>query len=331
MDYLTAWNWGTAELDRAGVRDARWDAELLLRHCAGVSRAQFLAYPERALNEQQIERFRAAIWERSVGVPVQYIVGSTEFYGREFVVTPAVLIPRPDTEVLVEEAIRRLSALSSQLSKEGLQPPASSLQPLEQSTVNSQPSTPLQSPPLQLLDLCTGSGCIGLSIAVERGDANVTLGDISGEALEVARTNAERLGLAARVEIVRGDLFAPVRGRKFDVIVSNPPYISTEEIPTLDMEVQSEPILALDGGPDGLQFYRRIASEAPMYLNPGGWLLLEVGHTQGIEVSQLLKNAGFLDVEVSPDLAGRDRVVVGRIALSLEQLVRSSRSLNDRP
>ncbi len=226
------------------------------------------------------EKYCFFLERRGQRIPLEYIIGYTEFMGLRFSVNENVLIPRQDTEVLVEHVLPRCAGG-------------------------------------KVLDLCTGSGCIGLSIGVLGKPASVMLSDVSEGACQIAQENMQQLrekeGLETPVEIVCGDLWEPVTGT-FDVIVSNPPYIESEVIPTLMPEVQShEPMSALDGGEDGLDFYRQIVTGAVEYLNPGGMLCFEIGYDQGESVAALMKENGFQDVEIKKDLAGLDRVVAGRL------------------
>ncbi|KAF0196368.1 MAG: release factor glutamine methyltransferase [Bacillota bacterium] len=298
MSLHSLWQWGTAELAAAGLEDSRWQAELLLRGIVEVTRAKFMTYPELQVTHLDTERFRDAIRRRSLGMPVQYILGKQEFYGREFIVTPDVLIPRPETEVLVEEVLSKML-------------------PLCRGTTLSCPYTKAsgsQFPDrLRLLDLCTGSGCIGLTLAAELPQARVVATDISLQALGVAKQNAHKVGVANRVEFKQGDLCSALQGDIFDVIVSNPPYIETAAIPTLSRDVQNEPIGALDGGADGLEFYRRIADGLGQHLAPGGLVAVEIGHGQGQDVMQLFAQAGLIDITLILDLAGKERVVMGKM------------------
>ena len=218
-----------------------------------------------------------AVNKRIDHIPVQHITGRQEFMGLEFAVNEYVLIPRFDTEVLVEEAMR------------------------------------IELSHLRILDMCTGSGCILLSLLHYSHDCEGVGVDISPEALEVARMNADRLGIDA--EFVLSDLFDGLKNNKltYDLIISNPPYIPTDVIPTLMEEVKEhEPILALDGSADGLNYYRRIISESPAFITKGGNLMFEIGYDQGEAVSGLMRDAGYSDVEVVKDLSGLDRVVRGR-------------------
>ncbi len=260
------WRWSAIKrLCDAENPDAKVDVRILLEEILGLKSLNLSA--NRAVSETEISQLEAALSRRIAGEPLQYILGKAWWMGLCLRVDRRVLIPRQDTETLAELALQFLR--------------------------------PIPSP--RVLDLCTGSGAIGLCIAHDRSDARVTLADISSEALEVARENARLLG--AQVETAQGDLFAPLAGREFDLIACNPPYIPTGEIGGLQAEVQKEPRLALDGGADGLDFYRRIAEEAPRYLAGGGYLLLEVGIGQAEAVVALVGG------EAVRDLNGVERVV----------------------
>lgn len=273
MTLREAWKFGKDRLTEAQVPDADLDAWYLLEWCTGVNRSHYLAWPEEAISPEQEEQYRQTLNQRERRIPLQQITGEQEFMGLSFYVNEHVLIPRQDTEVLVEETAKFL--------KDGM----------------------------SFLDLCTGSGCILLSLLHLRAGAEGTGADLSPEALKVAAQNRERLGVKA--ELIESDLFDKIEGA-FDVIVSNPPYIKREEIETLMDEVRlHEPYMALDGHEDGLYFYRKIAEEAPKHLRAGGGLFLEIGWDQGGSVSELLREQGFSDVKVVKDLAGLDRVVEG--------------------
>ena len=273
MTLREAWKLGKDRLTEAQVPDADLDAWYLLEWCTGVNRSHYLAWPEEAISPEQEEQYRQTLNQRERRIPLQQITGEQEFMGLSFYVNEHVLIPRQDTEVLVEETAKFL--------KDGM----------------------------SFLDLCTGSGCILLSLLHLRAGAEGTGADLSPEALKVAAQNRERLGVKA--ELIESDLFDKIEGT-FDVIVSNPPYLKREEIETLMDEVRlHEPYMALDGHEDGLYFYRKIAEEAPKYLRAGGGLFLEIGCDQGACVAELLRQQGFADVKVVKDLAGLDRVVEG--------------------
>ncbi len=221
-----------------------------------------------------LTRLAPFLLRRLAGEPVAYILGTREFYGRPFQVSPALLIPRPETEHLVEAALQCL---------------------LKDAT---------------LLDLCTGSGCVAITLKLERPDCAVTATDLSHEALAVARSNAAALD--AQIHFHQGDLFLPVAEQRFDVIVSNPPYIALED-PHLDQgDVRFEPRLALASGTDGLDLIRRLVSAAPDYLKPGGWLLFEHGFDQGPACREILAHAGFQKIKTLPDWAGLERLTLGQ-------------------
>lgn len=264
---------GEKRLEEAGVPEAGLNAWLLLEYASGCTRSRYYAYPEELLEEETEREFRGLLEQRCRRVPLQYITGVQEFMGHSFLVNDQVLIPRQDTEVLVEEALKYLK------------------------------------PGMRFLDLCTGSGCILLSLLLSCPEALGTGSDISRGALQTAEKNRDRLAPGA--VLVESDLFDGIEG-VFDMIVSNPPYIRRGELPDLMEEVRLyEPVSALDGHEDGLYFYRRIAGESPSYLKPGGRLYLEIGYDQGVTVPQLLKEQGFCEIEVKKDLAGLDRVVKG--------------------
>lgn len=274
MEYAALYRMGVERLAAAGIEEAKLDARLLLEELCGTDRNDLLVHGDRPVTEQQENSYVNYIELRSRHIPLQHITGYQEFMGLRFKVTPDVLIPRQDTETLVEEVLKNLH--------DGM----------------------------RILDLCTGSGCILLSLLRYSNDCVGIGADLSKKALKVAEENAGSLGLTA--EFVQGDLFEPVTG-KFEIIVSNPPYIPSNVIPTLMEEVREhDPLMALDGKEDGLYFYREIIGRASEYLYPGGMLFLEIGCEQAEAVTELMKNAGYRDVTVCKDLAGHDRVVSGR-------------------
>lgn len=273
---------GKEQLEAAGVPDADLDAWYLLEFVTGISKARYYGNPEAGIDEREALKYRDVIRQRAERIPLQHITGEQEFMGFSFQVDEHVLIPRQDTETLVEEALGVLK------------------------------------PKMKILDLCTGSGCILLSLlklGEKQGIAGLkgTGADISREALKVAEENGRRLEIPEdRVAWVRGDLFENLEG-PFDLLVSNPPYIPSGELSGLQEEVRlHDPALALDGHEDGLYFYRRIAAEAGKYLRDGAYLMLEIGWDQGEAVSTLLEVVGYREVEVKKDLSGNDRVVRGR-------------------
>ena len=313
---------GERQLIESGIRDAVRDSKSLYCYLIGIPETKLFMEYQYTIQDLLCEQYFDLVDRRASGEPLQYIVGTQEFMGLTFNVDPRVLIPRMDTEVLVDNALSLIQ--EGKLVGEGARV-------IGDKTAWS------------VLDLCAGSGAIGISIAKLAGKAEVTLSDISEGAIDVAKDNAKKNGVSDKVRIVQGDLFAPFkklfRKQKFDMIVSNPPYIEKAVIPTLQKEIfEHEPMAALDGGEDGLDFYRRIAIEAPDYLEDGGVLLLEIGDAQGEAVKTLLqgsvsaagtsggvgegshitadkKSKGrFKDVRIIKDLAGRDRVVFGLYA-----------------
>ncbi len=274
---------GTVKLAEEGIEEFSLDAWYLLEYVTGVSKAMYFAEPERAVSEENADRYIDCIRQRAAHIPLQHITGEQEFMGYPFYVNEHVLIPRQDTETLVEEAIQ------------------------------------VMRPKMKILDMCTGSGCIVLSILKmcrEKYYMTELQGigaDVSEEALKVARENGRRLEVP--VTWIQSDLFAKIpEEEKYDVIVSNPPYIETAVIDTLQEEVRlHDPYIALDGKEDGLYFYRRIISEAGKYLKPQGKLMFEIGCDQAEAVEELMKNAGYEQITVKKDLAGLDRVVYGTL------------------
>ncbi len=278
-----ALRWGEACLRDRGVGEHYIEATYLLSAILGCKRSDLFLKRDHVLSSHEKEIFLDAIERRSGGEPPQYITGSQEFRGLNFVVTKDVLIPRPETELVVEEVVRRLASWGDN--------------------------------PAMILDMCTGSGCIAVSVAKEVSSAKVYAVDISSGALDVARENAVYNGTAGSIEFLKGDLFSPLDTMgldgEVDLVVSNPPYISEDMMETLPPEVGLfEPFGALFGGSDGLEFYRRIVAEAPVYLKEGGYLIMEIGYSQAGHVVDILKACGaFGGVQIRKDYAGIDRVV----------------------
>ena len=274
--------WIQADLDKRGMDNARLDADLLVAHALQQKRIALYLDLDRPLIDAELSAIRALVARRRAYEPIAYILAEREFYGRPFEVNRDVLIPRPDTETLVEQAL-----LCVRGGPEGA-----------------------------LLDLCTGSGAVAVTLAAELGKRAVLATDISAAALAVAARNAERNGVAERVALREGDLFAVLSAdERFAAITINPPYIGQQEMLELDADVREhEPHLALDAGSDALSFYRRIAKDASKHLAEGGSLLVEVGHTQAAEVAALFAAQGLLDVRTAKDLAGTERVVLARYA-----------------
>ena len=269
--------WAIAELGK----ENRMEAELLLCHVLDTNRALLLAHDTDSIGADKAEAYRTLVARRKAGEPFQYLLGSANFMGLDFIVTPDVLIPRFDTERLVEKALELL-------------------QPIAQPIV---------------LDICTGSGAIAVAISHYKPDAAVYAGDISEAALKVAEQNNRCLN--THVSFRQGNLLEPFDDLNGTVhlLISNPPYITTQEMQELPIDVQQEPHLALWGGEDGLDFYRILSAKAPLLLCVGGWLMFEIGWKQGAAVSSLMQQQGFQNVAVLQDWQGNDRVVVGQMKL----------------
>ena len=313
-------NEGSSTLQQAGDTDAENDAKLLLLNAFDLNLVHFLMDRLRPLSEtdaavqEQIQNYHAMVAKRASRVPLQQILGSQEFMGLDFFVNEHVLIPRQDTETLVELVLEEQQGKQQEQQPEEQQKKQQEQQPEEQQKKQrGQQPEEQTGKPRKLLDLCTGSGCIAISLAVKGGFESVTATDLSKEALKVAERNARTHQVPIR--FFQGDLFSALpqsEEKTFDVITSNPPYIPTAVIATLEPEVREhEPMMALDGTEDGLKFYRQIAKEAGSWLKPGGSIYLEIGYDQGEAVSGLLKDAGFTNVRVVKDLPGKDRVVCG--------------------
>ena len=278
MTYRELYEYGRKQLEDAGIEEAALDARLLLEYICHTDRNALLVHGDSVRNDLEEQFYRTVIERRAQRIPLQHITGEQEFMGLTFKVNEHVLIPRQDTETLVEEALKKIR------------------------------------PGMQILDMCTGSGCILESIlkfAERKGICVSGTGcDISEEALKVAKENDSRLQTGA--VFIQGDLFENI-AETYDMIVSNPPYIRTEEISSLEDEVKlHDPWIALDGKKDGLYFYRLIVKESVKHIKKGGYLLFETGFDQGKDVSVLLEEQGYEEIQVKKDLAGLDRVVMGR-------------------
>jgi release factor glutamine methyltransferase len=274
------------------------DSERLLLHVLGRDRTWLAANQRSGISHEHHRQWWGLIQRRLTGEPIQYITGETEFYGLPFRVTPAVLIPRPETEHLVEEVLKRAIQLRV---------PQVPLGTWEADALSSPGTRP---PTIRILDIGTGSGCIAVALARHLPLASITAIDLSPDALAVARENAALNGVADRIRFLPGDLLAPVANESFDIVVSNPPYVPTADRSSLSIEVRDhEPALALFAGDDGLDLYRRIAPAADRVLAPGGLLALEIGFAQQAAITALLTAAGFQSIEAFPDLQGIPRVV----------------------
>lgn len=276
MTCLELLQWGKSYLSESGIADAATDAWYLFEYITGMNKTTYYMKQSAELEEEKIQNYTTVIEQRGSKIPLQHITGEQEFMGLVFEVSPHVLIPRQDTEILVEEALRYMKDSMS------------------------------------ILDMCTGSGCIIISLLkhAKKKDLSAEAADISLEALAVASRNSIRHSV--EVSFLESDLFENIE-RTFDMIISNPPYIRTSAIEELMDEVRlHEPFQALDGLEDGLYFYREIINKSGIFLNPKGVLLFEIGYDQGKDVSKLMMEAGYKEVRVIKDLAGLDRVVTGR-------------------
>ena len=274
MTYATLYREGVGQLQAAGVKAANTDARLLLEFVCKTGMNTLFSHPDKEISKEEERLYKEFILRRKNGEPVQYITGEQEFMGLNFKTDSSTLIPRLDTESVVEDALSELH--------DGM----------------------------RILDLCTGSGCILLSLLKYSNDCIGIGTDISAKAVELAQLNSQRLGIEAT--FLQGDLFEGVEG-KFDMILSNPPYIESAVIETLDDEVRKfEPMSALDGGEDGLVFYRRIAKEAKRYLKRGAVLIFEIGYNQGESVPGILSEEGYQEIVVKKDLAGLNRTVMAK-------------------
>ena len=276
MTYAETYKQGVKVLEDAKVPEAALDARLLLEFVCDTNRNTLLVHGDREVTDAEAAKYEEVLAVRAKRIPIQQIMGVQEFMGLEFAVNEHVLIPRQDTEILVEEVLKHIH--------DGM----------------------------RVLDMCTGSGCILVSLMHYSNDCSGVGADLSTEALRVARSNAEKLLSAEKsVEFIQSDLFEQITG-KFEIIVSNPPYIRPDVIETLMPEVRDhEPMMALDGGADGLDFYREIVSGSKEYLAGGGMLFFEIGYDQGEDVKTLMEQSGFVEVNVVQDYAGLDRVVYG--------------------
>lgn len=274
--------WTEEFLKKKGIASPRLEAQILLAHALGCKKIQLYVRYEEEPAEEVKTRFREMIKKRAEGMPNAYLVGYREFFSLEFAVTPAVLIPRPETEQLVMEVAKVIKPL----------------------------------PEARLLDIGTGSGCITISLAKHHPTLQAIATDISQAALDVAKGNASKHTVQERIDFRMGSMLEPVVGEEFDVIVSNPPYITPTEIETLDISVKNfEPRTALDGGPDGLTYYRQIATNAPQHLKAGGLLMVEIGYQQEAAVRELfMANPALTNVRSFKDFAGHPRVVAANKA-----------------
>lgn len=273
-------NKGMIMLKNNKVESPKLKARLLLQYVLKKSRQYLIVYDNEEITKKEQWEYFINIEKLSQGIPLQHITHSQEFMKMDFYVNEKVLIPRPDTEILVEEVIKIASKMQNPV----------------------------------ILDLCTGSGAIGISIAKYVKDAKIYATDISEEALEIARRNAQNLGVTEKIKFIKSNLFDKIKKIKFDIIVSNPPYIKKEDIHYLSEEVQKEPELALNGGDDGLDFYRKIVNQSIEYLKLGSYLCMEIGYDQKIDVIDIIEQENkYVDTYSKKDLYGNDRIIVTRV------------------
>lgn len=280
------------ELKENNVEDARLQAKVLMAYILKMDEQFLIVHGQEELTLQKQNEFNKVIHKLIEGVPIQYITNIQEFMKLKFYVDENVLIPQPDTEVLVEEVIKKCTFNIN----------------------NSFNKDIINNIKIEILDLCTGSGAIGISLAKYIKESKITCTDISMKALQVAKLNAEKNFVHKNMEFILSNLFENLQKRKFDIIVSNPPYIKTDVINTLQKSVQNEPHLALDGGVDGLNFYRAISKDAYKFLKPNGEIYLEIGYDQKEDVIRLLEDTNqYKSIECIQDLAGNDRVVIAKM------------------
>lgn len=264
------------KLIESNIEDATLIAKRLLAFILKIDRNELIFHLEKEMEQEKQIQYEEVMGKIIQGVPLQYITNTQEFMKYPFYVDENVLIPQPDTEILVEEVLK----IAQNENKE------------------------------KILDICTGSGCIGISLACNLFNSKVTMSDISKEALEIAKKNVEKNQVKQKVTLLQSNLFENIKG-KFDIIVSNPPYIETKEISRLSKQVQAEPIIALDGGEDGLYFYRKLIQQAPNYLEKEGYLCMEIGYNQRKTVTKLLEESKkYKKIETKKDLAQNDRVLI---------------------
>ena len=277
MNIKEAIIFGTKYLDENNISESKAKCRILLSNILNVSKEYLIIHDNEILDNKKEMKYKEYLVRLAGNEPIQYIIKKQEFMKMNFYVDENVLIPQPDTEILVEEVIDKFKNYKEKL---------------------------------KILDLCTGSGCIAVSIAKYIKNAEVFASDISDKALEIAKLNAKENHV--KINFIESDLFENILENDFDIIVSNPPYIETKIVETLEEEVKKEPILALDGGKDGLDFYRKIVLQANQYLKENGILALEIGYNQKEEVIKLLEKQNYKEIYCKKDLAGNDRVIISR-------------------
>lgn len=274
-------NFGKKTLERNKIEDAGIIAKLLAQYILKMDRSTIIINENKTIEEIDKHRYYLAIIEIIQGMPLQYITNSQEFFGMKLYVNENVLIPQPDTEILVQEVLKIIA---------------------NQKDEN-----------IEVLDMCTGSGCIGIAVVKNKENINMTLADISSDAIEVAKINAQNTHTLEKLKFIKTDMFENIEN-KYNIIVSNPPYIETSVIKSLDKQVQNEPNIALDGGEDGLIFYRILINEGHKYLKPQGYLCMEIGYNQRQKVIQILEQSEkYVDIYSIKDFSNNDRVVIAKL------------------
>jgi release factor glutamine methyltransferase len=280
--------WAESELHQSGIENSYWEARWLLAFVLKTNLTDLIINGQKELSREQLKKFQNLIFKRKLRIPFAQIVSSQEFFDLKLKITPDVLIPRPETEILVEETMKIIGRGKGRGRK-----------------------TPL------IIDVGTGSGCIAIALAKNVPDIKVFAIDISQQALEIAKENAKKHNVSEKISFLHGDLFEPLRGikNKVDLIISNPPYIATSQILELEPEVKDfEPIIAIDGGSDGLDFIRRLIEQSVIYLKPDGVLIFEIGYDQAEKVEKLLQKSGhYKDIEFKLDYAGIKRIVIAKV------------------
>jgi release factor glutamine methyltransferase len=273
------YNQGREAIRQSGIENPELEASVLLAKAFNIEARDIYAHPERQLGPEEVEEFNRLLERRIRREPMAYILGEKEFYSRSFSVTPDVLIPRPETEILVEEALKILENFTSPW----------------------------------IIDVGTGSGCIAVTLGCERRDARIFATDISYEALLIARKNSERHGVSQGVSFVRSDLLSCFKDKSFDLVVSNPPYVKGSDYVSLDRDIRDyEPEISLLGGEEGIDYIKGIIFQSKRALKKGGWCIIEVGVDQSGRVTEMFEEAGFKDISLTRDLSGVERVIKGK-------------------
>ena len=301
------------ELDSLNVEDADIKLKILIEYVFKISKEKLILKYKDEINDKKVEEFRKLLKKLENGIPIQYIINNQEFMGLNFYVDENVLIPQPDTEILVEEVIKYCNELRNNES-EDKETNKDYKENIEKEPIINKEDKNINKKTIKILDLCTGSGIIGISIYKYLENVEIYASDISQKALNIAEKNTNLNN--AKINFINSDMFENIHIKDFDIIVSNPPYIESKVIESLSKEVQNEPKLALDGGEDGLKFYRCILENAKDYLRKNGAIFLEIGYDQKEDVKNLLKeNRNYAEINTIQDLSGNDRCVVAKVCI----------------